>query len=154
MSFTKRYTIICNECGRFCGCGSTKYIPYGYKDYESLESLDPMHICKKCIPKVKEKWIKKFKDGCRHGDWQKSEAEIEAAKMCGLSYIYSNGVGTLGTKDWVGAHQYIQTEEYERLSKLPYWGYCKVCGAVRKGGYCSDKKCKESFYAKYGHEPT
>ena len=82
-----------------------------------------------------------------------TKAEREAAKECGLRYVY-NGVGTLGTKNWAGAHQYITTEEYNRLNKLPYWGYCKICGTVRNGGYCSDNHCKESFFAKYGYEPN
>lgn len=145
--------IKCIECGSYCK-PYDEYIPYGCKDYDAPEPLDPNYICKKCFPIVKTRWIKGFKEGGRHGDWQKSRAEMEAAEECGLKYVWSDGVGTLGTKDFAIAHQYISKEEYDRLEKLPYWGYCEVCGVVRKGGYCSDKNCKESFYAKYGHEPT
>mgnify|MGYP000857457324 FL=1 len=139
---TKRNTLICDICGLFCKYYD-EWTPYGCADPEEPEPYDPSHICKKCFPKVKANWIERFKKGYRSGDWHKSRAEVEAARTCGLAW--SNGIGPLGTKDWANAHRYITQEEYDRLSKLPYWGYCKKCGMVRKGGYCSDKKCSESF---------
>ena len=62
-----------------------------------------------------------------------------------MSWVGSNGVGTLSTKDFANAHQYITKEEFARLSDLPYWGYCKLCGAMRKGGYCSNANCSDVF---------
>jgi hypothetical protein len=62
--------------------------------------------------------------------------------------VGASGVGTLRTNDFASSHQYITKKEYDRLSKLPYWGYCKVCGAERKGGYCGDDNCFESFATK------
>ncbi len=150
MSITKRNTLICDECGLFCKYYD-EYTYYGCSNPEDPEPYDPCHICKKCFPEVKAKWVKRFKEGYRCGDWAKSRAETEAAKECGLVFIYSTGVGTLGTKDFSPNHQYITQEEYDRLDKLPYWGYCKKCGAVRKGGYCSKKTCDKSF--NYGREP-
>ena len=81
MSYTKQNTIICDECGLFCR---------PYNEYT--------HLCKKCFLKVKNGWIKSFKSGGRNGDWQKSRAEVEAAEVCGLKWVGSNGVGILGTQ--------------------------------------------------------
>ncbi len=141
---TKRNTTICDECGLFCKPYDT-YTPFGCSSYDPPEPLDPLHICKKCFKKVKDSWIKGFKKGSKSGDWQKSRAEQEAAKECRLKWIHSSGVGMLGTKDFADPYQYISKKEYERLEKLPYWGYCKVCGAKRKGGYCSNQQCEKVF---------
>lgn len=139
---TKRNTIICDECGLFCSYFD-EYTPFGCADPEYPEPYEPSHICKKCFPKIKKRWIKKFKEGYRYGNYLKSRAEMESAKECGLKW--SNGIGMLGTKDFADAHQYITKKEYDRLAKLPYWGYCKVCGTERKGGYCSNQKCEKRF---------
>jgi len=141
---TKRNTIICDECGLFCKPYDS-YTPFGCADHDYPEPYDPSHICKKCFPKVKKKWIETFKNGSRYGDWGKSRAEAEAAKECGLKWVGSGGIGTLNTKNWENGHQYIDEKEYERLEKLPYYGYCRACGAKNKGGYCSNKKCENTF---------
>ena len=146
---TKRNTIICDICGLFCR-PVDDWTPFGCANPEYPEPYDPSHICKKCWKGVKEEWIKGFKKGNRSGDYQKSRAEIEAAEECGLKWVDSSGIGMLGTKNFADPYQYISKEEYERLDKLPYYGYCKICGAENKGGYCSDDKCKESFAKKSG----
>lgn len=141
---TKKGTLICDICGLFCKYYD-QWTPYGCADPSQPEPYDPCHICKKCFPKVKEDWIKKFKSGERTGDWTKSRAEEEAAEECSIKWVGSNGIGSLNTKDFANAHQYISKEEHDRLSKLPYWGYCKDCGAKREGGHCSNTKCKNYF---------
>ena len=138
----KGNTIICDICGLFCKYYD-EWTPFGCPDPEYPEPYDPSHICKKCFPSVKADWIKRFKNGTRSGDWNKSRAEMEAAKECGLAW--SNGIGMLGTKDWADPYQYIDQKEYDRLNKLPYYGWCKICGSERKGGYCGNKKCSKSF---------
>ncbi len=136
----KKNTLRCDICNKFCKYYD-EWTPFDYLDPEYPEPYEPSHICKKCFKSVKKEWIELFKNGCRSGDYEKSRAEQEAAKECGLAW--SIGVGTLGTKDWADSYQYISQKEYDRLSKLPYWGYCKKCGAIRKGGYCSIDKCSD-----------
>jgi len=135
----------CCECGKFC-------IPYdeetsfGCSSYDPPEPLDPDYYCKKCAKDLEKKWFDVFKGGDKFsGSWQKSNAEIKMAKKFSLVWIHSNGVGTLGSKNWAEPYQYISKKEYDRLNKLPYWGYCEKCGTVRKGGYCSDNNCEKSF---------
>ncbi len=144
MTRIKRNSIICDECGLFCKYYD-EYTPFGCSSYDPPEPLEPSHICKKCFPAVKEEWKKNFENGSKYGHWQKSRAEQKAAKECGLVWIHSSGVGMLGTEDFADPYQYIPKEEYERLSKLPYYGYCKMCNSERKNGYCSNKACNESF---------
>jgi len=144
MSYTKRNTIICDECHLFCR-PFDEYTPFGCSSYDPPEPVDPLHICKKCFPKVKKRWIEYFKKGYKDGDYLKSTSEMEAAKECGLIWIGGSGHGTLGSKNFAESSQYITEKEYNRLSKFPYWGYCKICGAENKNGHCSNVNCKNSF---------
>ena len=143
---TKKNTIICDECGLFCSYFD-EYTPFGCSSYEPPEPLGPSHICKKCFPKVKKRWIESFKKGNRNGDWQKSKAEVEAAKKCGLEWV-GNGMGILGTNYFIDGHRYVNKELYDNISKLPYWGWCMKCGNERVGSYCSNKKCENCFESK------
>jgi len=144
--FTKNNKLICDICNKFCSYFD-EWTPFGCSSYDPPEPFEPSHICKKCFPKVKKEWIKEFKNGCRNGDYQKSRAEMEAANECGLKWV-SNGVGVLGTEEYADSYQYISKKDYNRLNKLPYWGYCEICGNRREGGYCSNKKCYKSFQSK------
>lgn len=149
MSYINDYNSIrCNECGKICSpIGVDEYTHYGGQGAEGLEPLDPEHICEKCFPKAKNDWIKRFKEGYRFGDWQKSRAESEAAKECGLRYVFE-GIGILGTAYYIDSFQYVDEELYNKISRLPYWGWCMKCGNERVGGYCSDKKCDNCFESK------
>lgn len=88
MSWTKRNSIICDMCGLFCRPVDS-YTPYGCSNYDAPEPLDEEHICKKCEIKLKKQWLVSLKHG-RYGDWQKSKAEIWAAKKLGLIWDNSN----------------------------------------------------------------
>jgi hypothetical protein len=143
--WTKNNKFICDHCGLFAQPYDS-YTPFGCSSYDPPEPLDPTDICKKCSKKYELKWLGRFKDGpIKYGHWYKSKAEIKAAKKCGLVWIHSSGVGTLGSKNYAYPYQYITKKEHKRLSKHPYYGYCGVCGTVRKGSYCSDPKCEKSF---------
>lgn len=144
---TKRNTVICDGCGLFCRIFD-EYTPFGCSSYDPPEPLDPSHICKKCFNKEKERWISLLKKNKKVGDWQKSRAEHEAASELELVWIGSGGYGMLGTKDFAEPYQYITKKEYERLKAFPYYGYCKICGAERKNGYCGKNECSESFNSK------
>jgi hypothetical protein len=135
----------CAYCWVFVSYDADSYTPYGCSSYDPPEPYDPEYLCLKHSEEVYQSFLKSFRAGSRSGDWQKSRAEMRAAKKCGLAWVGTNGVGMLGSKDWASAHRYITQEEYDRLAKLPYWGYCKACGAERKNGYCSIESCTESF---------
>ena len=143
---TKRSTIICDICGKFCRPFDS-LTPFGCQGEGCLEPLDSKHICKKCFPKAKKEWIKRFKKGDRNGDWEKSRAEMEATKECSLKWV-SDGIGILGTPYFIDGHRYVNKKLYDNISKLPYWGWCMKCGSERSGGYCSNKKCENSFESK------
>jgi hypothetical protein len=114
------------------------YVPFG--GYE--EPLPPRYICPECRPSFEKEWDEKFEQmtPC----WQKSAAEWRAAHKRNLEWV-SQGIGTLGSEDWADAHQYIDKDEYTRLKKLPYYGYCEICGSVRMNGYCVNKNCEKSW---------
>lgn len=117
MSFCKNHAIICDGCGKFCNPYDEEIL-FGTKSYEFPEPLDPYHYCKKCYLKNKKKWIHLFRNGSRHGSWQKSKAESEAAKELHLIWVHSNGIGTYGTKSYK-LYTYVTKKEYDYLSKLP-----------------------------------
>lgn len=120
------------------------YVPFG--GYE--EPLPPKYICPECIPDFDKDWDENFEN--KTPCWQKSNAELKAAKKRNLAWV-SEGVGTLGSNvNWARGHQYIDKDEYIRLKALPYWGYCEICGAVRHRGHCTNKHCEKSF--NYGKE--
>ena len=132
----------------FVPYGADSYTPFCCSSYDPPEPHDPVYLCKTCSQKDYEKCLAGFKGGRRGGDWQKSSGEIRAAKECGLVWVDSSGVGVIGTEVWEFAHQYISEKKYKQLSALPYYGWCKKCKAERKGGYCSDDNCTESFKQK------
>ena len=137
-----KYQPRCVDCNKFVPYDADNYIPYGCADPEAPEPFDPEYLCVKHAEEVYKNFVKFFTNGKRTGEWAKSQAEIQAAKECGLMWVGSNGVGILGDKNgnWKDAHQYIAKEEFNRLKALPYWGYCKKCGAENKSGACS-KSC-------------
>ena len=143
---TKRNTIICDDCRKFCSFETCdEYIPFGCSSYDPPEPHEPSHVCSKCVLSFKEEWRKRMGKNRKAGDWQKSKAEQEVANELGLTWIGSNGHGTLGTKNFAEPYQYITNDEYKRLSVFPYWGYCKLCESKNKNGYCSDLNCEKSF---------
>jgi len=137
----------CSRCGKY-RLVFDYFTPFGCQGEEGLEPLDREFICKRCFPVIKRNWIKRFKNGERSGDWEKSRAEREAAKEMGLVWVGSSGVGVLGTRYFLEPYHYYPKKLYDRMSKLPYYGWCMVCGAENKGGYCSDDNCKNSFKQK------
>lgn len=106
MSYCKNHAIICDRCGFFC-IPYDEETPYGCKNYENPEPLDPYHFCKKCAKLEYKQWMKKFKNGCKVGNWQKSNAEQRAAEKSGLVWVDSYGeYGKPGYK----SHCYIPKE--------------------------------------------
>ena len=140
----------CSRCEKFCNPFDS-YRPFGSQGPEGIEPLDEEYVCKKCWKEFKKEWQERFKAGGRIGDCEKSEAEMKAAKEYKLAWV-SDGIGVLGTNYFLDGHQYYPQRVYNTFSKLPYWGWCKKCGAIRSGGYCSNKNCED--YPKWMKEPT
>lgn len=118
MSYTKNYRIRCDDCGLFCVPFDSE-TPFGCADPEYPEPYDPYHYCESCSEKLYRKYLEGFRKGKRSGNYEKSNAEMRAAKDCGLVWLHSSGVGTYGTETNRSPYQYIPKEEYEELSKLP-----------------------------------
>lgn len=89
MSWTKDYHVRCDMCGKFC-IPYDEETPYGSKYAEDPEPLDPYHYCKKCSKKLYKNWLNLLVINPNCGDWQKSNAEIKAAKKLGLVWDNSN----------------------------------------------------------------
>jgi len=114
MSYTKNFRIRCDGCGLFC-VPIDEETPFGCSSYEPCpEPHDPAHYCKKCSKALYKEWLGAFQRGRRWGCWQKSDAERNAAKKCGLIWIGQNGIGKYGTEEWRD-YTYITQEEYQRL---------------------------------------
>lgn len=99
----RKYRPRCEDYGIFLSYDADSYTPYGCSSYDPPEPYDPSYLCKKHSDESYAHFLKAFKDGSRYGDWCKSNAEIRAAKECGLAWVGSSGIGTLGTKDFVSA---------------------------------------------------
>jgi hypothetical protein len=56
--------------------------------------------------------------GSTYGYWQKSSAEIRAAKECGLIWIHSESIGVCGNSKDFRMYCYVTPEEYIRLKNL------------------------------------
>lgn len=108
----------CHHCGIFSKYEEMdSYTRFGCSSYNPPEPHDPVFICKKCSHKLKEDFADSFKKGYyRTGDWQKSKAEIEAAKEAGLVWIHNNE-----SLEWEGrslAFEYIPKNIYEQINEL------------------------------------
>ena len=107
----KYYRIKCDRCNKYC-IPVDSQTSFGCKDYEDPEPLDPEHFCKKCSILLYKEWLKKFKEGGTHGDWQKSNAEIKASKECELEWVSSSGY--IDTRTNLNTmHRYIKKSEKE-----------------------------------------
>lgn len=101
--------IRCERCGKFC-IPFDQRTPFGCPDPEYPEPYDPSYYCESCAKPMKEMWLAHFKRGNRSGDWQKSYAEKEAAKECGLEWVHETGFVDSRTEKDVH-YRYIQKDE-------------------------------------------
>jgi len=120
MSFARNYAIICDGCGLFCRPVDEE-TPFGCLDPENPEPYDPYHYCKRCAPKNYRKWLKGFLTGNRGGYWQKSKAEIRAAKKCGLVWVHG-GLGNPNIRGDYANYEYVTPNEYARLKRIDEGG--------------------------------
>lgn len=94
----------CHTCGRFCKPYDSE-INFGCS--LDFEPLDPIYYCKRCSKVLEYTYYVSFCNGIRCGAWQKSKAEINAAKKYGVVWLY-NSIG--------GKYQtYVTADEYKKL---------------------------------------
>ena len=101
----------CETCGKFSRYEDLdSYTPFGCSNYASPEPYDPIVICKKCSVLLYEEYILRFINEDFSGDWQKSNAEIMAAKDSGLVWIGSNSITIDGKRI---LYRYMRKTDYE-----------------------------------------
>ena len=83
--WTKNNKFLCDHCGKFAK-NYDSYTPYGCSNPESPEPYDPTEFCEPCSKKEELDRIESFKNGGTYGDWMKSQAERNAAKIMGLEW--------------------------------------------------------------------
>lgn len=137
--------IKCAECGKFIRRPYDSLTPFGCANPEAPEPYDEEFFCKPCSVKRYKTLAVKYKCCYREGDWQKSDAEIRAAKEAGLVWIGNSE--TLVEKS-TGRHimfQYIR-EGDRSWGYVPYLEYeenrrkenkCKCFRKKNEDGDCS-----------------
>ena len=117
MTWTKNGRKICDECGLFASWdGYDEYTPFGCSSYDPPEPHEPNHTCKKCLEKVYKSKLEYFKKGGRQGNWQKSDAEMRAAKESGLVWVHDRGFPQSKPTNERRYYQYISKEEFDAES--------------------------------------
>ena len=149
----------CVRCGVFVGWDADNSTPFGCADPENPEPPDPEYLCRKHEQDEYKILLRRYKEGYRGGDWQKSRAETKAAKRAGLEWVHSDGFVDLRTELDVH-YQYILTSEkafYEPSLVwhanhpqhdfwLPESPNCRRCGA--------DWKTAHTRGTEYCHQVT
>ena len=138
----------CVRCGLFVSYDADNYTPFGTKDYDMMEPHDPEYLCAEHSEAKYKHLLKRYRDGYRGGDWQKSKAEVRAAKEAGLEWVLSSGFVDLRTEQDVSYRYIIKNEKkfYEPYLDwhgkhprhdfwLPESKNCRRCGADWKTGH-------------------
>lgn len=121
----------CCDCGRFISRPFDQSTSFGCADPEAPEPYDPDLYCRTCAKKLYKSLLKRYSCCYRSGDWQKSNAEIRAAKEAGLEWIDSSGIViTYSGRDIM----YSYVTKWEKRDSLPYLEY----HAKRR----AEKRCK------------
>lgn len=123
MAWTKFGVCQCDYCGRFCR-PYDEWTPFGCSNPEEPEPYDPSFVCEKCYSQLKDDWKRWLISGSGYGDWQKSKAEIEAAKELNMVWIGQDSIGdkrelfTSPSSKNCRSYCYVTQEEFERLMVL------------------------------------
>lgn len=115
--------VTCDLCGHFCKPVDS-FAPFGGRGPEGLDPPEDEHVCAKCWPDFKAKWVRRFSDGhlLYGGDWHKSRAEVESATEAGLEWVHSSGFVDARTGRDV-LYGYIRTAEKDHY--VPYLEWYK-----------------------------
>ena len=137
MSYDKFGRVRCDICLKYCRPFDSRTV-FGCADPENPEPYDPEHFCRKCSTKRYKDLLRRYQCCYRSGDWQKSDAEVRAAKESGLVWI--GGSSTL-TDTYSGrhiSHEYLRQSDLEIKGQyaryMPYLEY----QAKRR----DEKRCK------------
>jgi hypothetical protein len=122
MSVDAKVRVRCDGCNRYCRPADSR-TTFGCSSYDPPEPCDPDYFCKRC---AKDRYVdlkRRYSCCYRSGDWQKSDAEVRAAKEAGLVWIHSNGL----TDTYNGRHinyEYVRAVELEVKASTP--GTCLI----------------------------
>ncbi len=119
----------CDDCGRFIRKPYDSSTPFGCANPESPEPYDPEHFCKKCAKKLYESFLKSYSCCGRSGDWQKSDAEIRAAKECNLVWMGESGFD-------IRSGRYIYQQYMSQWELKNFMGYGEYEKKRRDEGRC------------------
>lgn len=150
MEYNER--IKCGDCGKFIKEPYDSRTTFGCADPSAPEPYDPDFFCKKCSKKRYEKLLVEYKCCKRSGDYNKSDAEIRAAKEAGLVWIHGSSLIEKssgrnihyeyireGDRGW----RYIPYLEYHK--KLREEDRCKCNRKKDKNGKCPTCSRDEVF---------
>ena len=85
----------CYSCKKFLRIPYDSRTIFGCADPEAPEPYEPDFFCRKCSNKLHKDLLEGYKCCDRYGDWQKSKAELKAAKEAGLEWVSDLFVSTL-----------------------------------------------------------
>jgi hypothetical protein len=98
------------HCGKFSKYEDMdSYTPFGCSNPASPEPYDPTVICGDCSEKLYHYYIGRFELGDFKGDWQKSDAELRAAREFGLEWVGSFSRDINGRRyhnEWIRVNNY------------------------------------------------
>lgn len=134
----------CCECGKFIKRPYDSSTRFGCADPGAPEPYDPDFYCKPCATKLYKTLLTRYKCCYREGDWQKSDAEIQAAEEAGLEWVHDGGLVRKSTGEEVN-YRYIRKSD--RQFYVPYSEYHKI---RRKENRCKCYRVKD----KNGNCPT
>lgn len=133
----------CSDCQKFIRYSYDSRTTFGCADPEAPEPYDPDSFCRKCSNKMYKRLLKGYLCCQRSGDWQKSDAEMKAAKEAGLEWIGSSSlIDTYSGNDIM--NRYIRTSEKYKDRYIPYLEYhakrreAKLCKCLFE---LKDDKC-------------
>ena len=118
----KNEQLKCSDCGKFIRQPFDQRTTFGCANPEAPEPYDPDYFCRKCATKMYKKLLVGYKCCHRDGDWQKSNAEMKAAKEAGLEWVDSSGI----VEPFSGReimYRYIRTADKNWIKYLPYLEY-------------------------------
>ena len=134
----------CSDCGKFIRRPFDQRILFGCSDPGAPEPYDPDYYCRKCATKMYKRLLERYRCCYRNGDYQKSDAEIRAAKEAGLEWIGGSGV----VESFSGreiSFRYIRTVDKSWIKYIPWLEYeekrrkenrCKCWRVKNKDGKC------------------
>ena|ERR1035437_6450343 len=152
LMWTKNNKFKCDHCNKFSRPYDSLTI-FGGTGAEGLEPYDPEEFCRKCSTKLYNELLVKYKCCYRGGDYQKSNAEMKAAKKAKLEWIGNTGSLVEKSLGRYIMNQYIRESDRSWKRYISYQDYekqrrdenrCK-CWRVKKENKCPACSREEIF---------